>query len=155
VEVRIFNPFSRKTGRTSQYVTAWIGDPGCHKQVVHGRQPGDHPGRRKSATNISRRSGVAFADLDVIGRRAGRRDVSTAFDVLEQRTGPTPFGLIESPSTPEDRRKRAAVERFVAAQAGSVYLKAGELRPATSCGRTRSILGGNAVVVYDRPDRCS
>ena len=53
VEVRIFNPFSRKTGRTSQYVTR-MGSVSrrMHDKSLHGRQSGDHPGRPQHRRRI-------------------------------------------------------------------------------------------------------
>ncbi len=159
VEVRIFNPFSRKTGRTSQYVTRM----GSVTRRMHNKsftvdsQATILGGRNIGNEYFEADPDLAFADLDVIGVGPVARDVSTAFDRYWNNELAYPVSvLIDKPSTPEEtERIRQQLNEFVAAQAGSVYLKA--LRNSDLADKLRQnqvrYSWGNALVVYDRPEK--
>lgn len=159
VEVRIFNPFSRKTGRTSQYLTRM----GSVTRRMHNKsftvdsQAAILGGRNIGNEYFEADPDLAFADLDVIGVGPVARDVSTAFDRYWNSELAYPVSvLVSEPPTPEDiAQKRQQLNEFVAAQAGSVYLKA--LRNSALADKLRKnevrYSWGNAVVVYDRPEK--
>jgi putative cardiolipin synthase len=159
VEVRIFNPFSRKTGRTSQFLTRY----GSVTRRMHNKsftvdgQATILGGRNIGNEYFEADPDLEFADLDVIGVGPVARDVSTAFDRYWNNELAYPVSvLVGEPPTPEEiARKRQQLEEFVAAQADSVYLKA--LRNSDLADKIRKnqvrFSWGNAVVVYDRPEK--
>ena len=159
VEVRIFNPFSRKRGRTSQFLTRY----GSVTRRMHNKsftvdsQATILGGRNIGNEYFEADPDLAFADLDVIGVGPVARDVSIAFDRYWNNELAYPVSvLIDKPSTPEETgRMRQRLDEFVAAQADSVYLKA--LRESDLADRIRKgqleTSWGSAVVVYDRPEK--
>jgi putative cardiolipin synthase len=159
VEVRIFNPFSRKTGRTSQYLTRM----GSVTRRMHNKsftvdsQATILGGRNIGNEYFEADPDLAFADLDVIGVGPVARDVSTAFDLYWNNELAYPVSvLIGEPPHPEEiARKRQQLADFVAAQADSVYLKALRNSDLADRIRERSVRysWGNGVVVYDRPEK--
>jgi len=159
VEVRIFNPFSRKTGRTSQYLTrmGFVTRRMHNKSFTVDSQATILGGRNIGNEYFEADPDLAFADLDVIGVGPVARDVSTAFDRYWNNELAYPVSvLVGEPPTPEEiARKREQLEEFVAAKADSVYLKA--LRNSDLADKIRKnqvrYFWGNAVVVYDRPEK--
>ncbi len=159
VELRIFNPFSRKAGRSSQYLTRM----GTVTRRMHNKsftvdsQAAILGGRNIGNEYFEADPDLAFADLDVLGIGPVARDVSTAFDRYWNSELAYPASvLIGEPPTPEEiARKRQQLEEFVAAQADSVYLKA--LRNSKLADKIRNnqvgTSWGHAVVVYDRPEK--
>jgi len=159
VEVRIFNPFSRKTGRTSQYVTRM----GSATRRMHNKsftvdsQAAILGGRNIGNEYFEADPDLAFADLDVLAIGAVAREVSTAFDLYWNSELAYPVSvLVDKPPTPEEiGRKRQQLNDFVAAQSDSVYLKA--LRNSDLADKIRKnqvrTSWGNAIVVYDRPEK--
>ena len=159
VEVRIFNPFSRKAGRTSQYVTRM----GSVTRRMHNKsftvdgQATILGGRNIGNEYFEADPALAFADLDVVAVGQVARDVSTAFDRYWNSELAYPVSiLVDESSTPEDiAQKQQQLNEFVAAQADSVYLEA--LRNSDLADRIRErqvrYSWGNAVVVYDRPEK--
>jgi len=159
VEVRIFNPFSRKTGRTSQFVTRM----GSVTRRMHNKsftvdsQAAILGGRNIGNEYFEADPDLAFADLDVVGVGPVARDVSTAFDGYWNSELAYPVSiLVDEPPTPEEvGRKRQLLNDFVAAQADSAYLQS--LRNSGLAEKIRKgqvgYSWGNAVVVYDRPEK--
>ena len=159
VEVRIFNPFSRKTGRTSQLLTRM----GSVTRRMHNKSfTVDSQGAILGGRNIGNEyfeadPDLAFADLDVLAFGPVARDVSTSFDLYWNSDLAFPVSiLVDQPPTPEEiGQKRRQLEEFIAAQSDSVYLKA--LRNSALADKIRKgRLGyswGSAVVVYDRPEK--
>jgi cardiolipin synthase C len=159
VEVRIFNPFSRKTGRTSQYLTRM----GSVTRRMHNKsftvdsQAAILGGRNIGNEYFEADPDLAFADLDVIGIGPVARDVSTSFDRYWNSELAYPVSvLVGEPPTPEEiAQKRQQLDDFVAAQADSAYLRA--LRNSDLAEKIRKdrvgYSWGNALVVYDRPEK--
>jgi putative cardiolipin synthase len=159
VEVRIFNPFSRKTGRTSQFLTRY----GSVTRRMHNKsftvdsQAAILGGRNIGNEYFEADPGLAFADLDVLAVGPVARDVSTAFDLYWNSELAYPVSvLVGEPPTPEEiAQKRQQLEDFVAAQADSAYLQA--LRNSDLVGKIRNhrvgYSWGIAAVVYDRPEK--
>ena len=159
VEVRIFNPFSRKSGRTSQYLTRMgsVTRRMHNKSLTVDSQAAILGGRNIGNEYFEADPDLAFADLDVIGVGPVARDVSTAFDRYWNSELAYPVSVLigESPTPEEIAQKRQQLEEFVAAQADSVYLKA--LRNSDLADKIRKnqvgYSWGNAVVVYDQPEK--
>ena len=159
VEVRIFNPFSRKTGRMSQYVTRM----GAVTRRMHNKsftvdsQATILGGRNIGNEYFEANPDLAFADLDIFAIGPVAREVSAAFDRYwnSELTYPASL-LVEEPPTPEEiGRMRQQLNEFVAAHAHSAYLQA--LRSSDLADKIRKsqvrYSWGNAVVVYDRPEK--
>jgi putative cardiolipin synthase len=159
VEVRIFNPFSRKIGRTSQYVTR----VGSVTRRMHNKsftvdsQATILGGRNIGNEYFEADPDLAFADLDVLAIGPVAREVSTAFDLYWNSELAYPVSvLVDEPPTPEEiAQKRQQLDQFVAAQGDSAYLQA--LRSSDLADKLRKNqvrpVWGNAVVVYDRPEK--
>jgi putative cardiolipin synthase len=159
VEVRIFNPFSRKRGRTVQFLTRY----GSVTRRMHNKsftvdsQAAILGGRNIGDEYFEADPDLEFADLDVLAVGPVARDVSTAFDRYWNSELAYPASvLIGEPSTPEEvGRKRQQLNDFVAAQVDSAYLQA--LRNSDLADNIRKqqvrFSWGKAVVVYDRPEK--
>jgi len=159
VEVRIFNPFSRKTGRTSQFVTRM----GSVTRRMHNKsftvdsQAAILGGRNIGNEYFEADPDLAFADLDVLGVGPVARDVSTAFDLYWNSELAYPVAILaDERPTPEDiAQKQRRLSDFVAAQADSAYLRAlrnSDLAEKLREGQER-YSWGKAVVVYDQPQK--
>ena len=159
VEVRIFNPFSRKTGRVSQYVTR----KGSVTRRMHNKsftvdsQATILGGRNIGNEYFEANPDLAFADLDVVAIGPVARDVSTAFDRYWNSELAYPVSvLVDEPPTPEEiGRKRQQLNEFVGAQADSAYLRALQNSDLADKIRKSQVRysWGDAVVVYDRPEK--
>ena len=159
MEVRIFNPFSRKTGRGSQYLTRM----GSVTRRMHNKsftvdsQVTILGGRNIGNEYFEANPDLAFADLDVLAIGPVAREVSTAFDRYWNSELAYPVSvLVDEPPTPEEiGRLRQQLKEFVAAQADSAYLQA--LRNSDLADEIRKnqvrYSWGNAVVVYDQPEK--
>jgi cardiolipin synthase C len=159
IEVRIFNPFSRKTGRMSQYVTRM----GSVTRRMHNKsftidsQATILGGRNIGNEYFEADPDLAFADLDVLAFGPVAREVSTVFDQYWNSELAYPISvLVDKTPTPEEiGRMGQQLEEFVAAQAGSAYLQAlqnSDLADKIWKNQVR-YSWGNAVVVYDRPEK--
>jgi putative cardiolipin synthase len=159
VEVRIFNPFSRRAGRWSQYLTR----SGSVTRRMHNKsftadsQAAILGGRNIGNEYFEADPDLAMADLDVLAVGPVARDVSAAFDLYWNSELAYPVSvLVDEPPTPEEiANTRQQLSDFVAAQADSVYLKA--LRESDLADRIRKgqleTSWGSAVVMYDRPEK--
>lgn len=126
IEVRIFNPFGRNTGKTMQFLT------GLGKQtrrahnksftvdsiatIVGGRNIGDE---YFDADGV-----MDFADLDVMGIGPVAREVSASFDQYWNHQLSYPIGLlVEKQPTEEDYLAgRARMDKYIAEQSDSAYV---------------------------------
>jgi putative cardiolipin synthase len=159
MEIRIFNPFSRRTGRISQFITrmgsvtrrmhnkAFIVD---NQRVILG-------GRNIGNEYFEADPDVAFADLDVLAIGPVVREASDAFDRYWNSELAYPVSeLIDIQTTPEEiEEKRKKLDDYVAGQEGSAYLEA--LRESNLTERIREnkvkYYWGDAVVIYDQPEK--
>ena len=159
VEVRIFNPFSRKAGRTSQFLTRFgsVTRRMHNKSFTADSQAAILGGRNIGNEYFEADPDLAFADLDVVAVGPVARDVSGAFDLYWNSELAYPIStLVDDPPTPEEiSRKRQQLYEFVAAQADSAYLQA--LRDSGLADRLRKgevrYAWGKAAVLYDRPEK--
>ncbi len=159
LEIRIFNPFSRKTGRISQFVTR----AGSVTRRMHNKsftvdgQVTILGGRNIGNEYFEADPDLAFADLDVVAVGPAAREVSSAFDLYWNSELAYPVSaLVDEPPTPDEvQQLREQLDDFAAAQAGSAYLTA--LRNSGLAGKLRDdevqLSWGDAVVVYDQPEK--
>jgi len=159
MEVRIFNPFSRKASRITQYVTRMesVTRRMHNKSFTVDNQMAILGGRNIGNEYFEADPHLAFADLDVlvIGPAAG--EVSSAFDLYWNSELAYPATVLKgSPPTAEEmEQKRRALDEFVAKQIDSAYLQA--LRSSDLAGRLveRNVRydWGDARIVYDQPEK--
>ncbi len=159
VEVRIFNPFSRKTGRLSQFVTRY----GAVTRRMHNKsftvdnQVSIIGGRNIGNEYFDADPDLAFSDLDVMVIGPVVVDVSSAFDLYWNHELAYPANLLRGkpPAAEEIDRWRQQLDDFVAQQFNSPYLQA--LRNSDMAGKIRekgvSYDWGDAEVVYDQPEK--
>jgi len=159
VEVRIFNPFSRKTGRMSQYVTRM----GSVTRRMHNKsftvdsQATILGGRNIGNEYFEANPDFAFADLDIFAIGPVAREVSTAFDRYWNSELAYPVSLLISkpPTLEEIEKKGQQLKEFVTAHADSAYLQA--LRKSDLADKIRKsqvrYAWGTAAVVYDQPEK--
>ena len=159
IEVRLFNPFSRKTGRTMQFVTGLgsITRRMHNKSFTVDNQVTILGGRNIGDEYFDADPDVAFADLDVIALGPVAKEVSASFDQYWNSELAYPASaLIEKPPTPEEIEAQfERLKDFVAQQADSAYLQA--LRDSNLANLMRKAevhyYWGEAQVVVDRPEK--
>jgi putative cardiolipin synthase len=159
VEVRLFNPFARNVGRTSQFVTRL----GSVTRRMHNKtftvdnQATVLGGRNIGDEYFEADPSLAFADLDVLGIGPVARQVSSSFDAYWNHPLAYPVGtLVSQTPTPEQiAALRAELEAFVAKQHDSPYLDA--LRSSDLARQIRRheirFSWGEAKVVSDDPEK--
>ncbi|MBC2712127.1 MAG: phospholipase D family protein [Desulfosarcina sp.] len=159
LEVRIFNPFSRKTGRLSQFVTRMgsVTRRMHNKSFTVDNQMAILGGRNIGNEYFDADPDLAFADLDVIAIGPVVEEVSTAFDQYWNSELAYPVSVLKGkPPTPEEsKEKRQQLDDYIAKQSDSPYLQA--LRNSNLANRIResrvSYDWGDAEVVYDHPEK--
>jgi cardiolipin synthase C len=159
MEVRIFNPFSRKTGRTLQFVTRM----GSVTRRMHNKtftvdnQASILGGRNIGNEYFEADPGLAFADLDVLIIGPEVKEVSNAFDLYWNSELAYPMSVLidKPPTTEEIQQKRQQLNEFVAQQADSEYIKA--LRNSKLANKIKAkelnYFWGDAKVFYDKPEK--
>jgi putative cardiolipin synthase len=159
VEVRIFNPFSRKTGRITQLVTRMgsVTRRMHNKSFTVDNQVTILGGRNMGNEYFDADPDLAFSDLDVLAIGPVAQEVSVAFDLYWNSELAYPVSvLVGKPPTPEEiNQKRQMLDEFVAQQVDSNYLQA--LRDSNLANAIRQnnvhFNWGEAVVVYDQPEK--
>jgi putative cardiolipin synthase len=159
LEIRIFNPFSRKASRISQFVTR----VGSVTRRMHNKSftvDGKVTilgGRNIGNEYFEADPDLAFADLDVLAVGPVAREVSTVFDRYWNSELAYPMStLVEKPTVPREvRQMRQQLADFVAAQSDSDYLTT--LRNSNLARKLRDdelqFSWGDAVVIYDQPEK--
>jgi putative cardiolipin synthase len=159
VEIRIFNPFSRKTGRISQFVTRM----GSVTRRMHNKSftiDGKVTilgGRNIGNEYFEADPDLEFADLDVLAVGPVAREVSTSFDRYWNSELAYPVSsLVDKPPTPEEvRQLRQQLDDFVAGREDSAYIKA--LQNSRLARQLRDgelkLIWGDAIVIYDQPEK--
>jgi putative cardiolipin synthase len=159
IEVRIFNPFSRKTSRISQFVTRLgsVTRRMHNKSFTVDNQAAILGGRNIGNEYFEADPEVAFGDLDVLVIGPVVRDVSDSFDLYWNSEWAYPALVLKGkPPTPEETRlARQELSEFVVQQADSAYLQAlGESDLANEIRRGEvSYSWGKAEVIYDQPEK--
>jgi putative cardiolipin synthase len=159
IEVRIFNPFGRNTGRTMQYVTG-LGKQtrrAHNKSFTVDNQATILGGRNIGDEYFNADPELAFVDMDVLSNGPVARQVSASFDLYWNHELSYPITtLIEELPTQEDARQRKIeFDAFVAQHYESEYmqhLRNSELAKFLRDGNPR-LSWGDGVVVADDPDK--
>ena len=160
IEVRIFNPFSRNVGRTSQFVTRLgsVTRRMHNKSFTVDNQVTILGGRNIGNEYFDANPDLAFADLDVMAIGTVVKEVSSVFDRYwnSELAYPAPVLLKGEPPTPEKVEElRGKLNEYVADQTASEYLQA--LRNSDLANKIRKnkvvFRWGNAEVVFDQPEK--
>ncbi|MEA3231588.1 MAG: phospholipase D family protein [Thermodesulfobacteriota bacterium] len=159
IEVRIFNPFSRKTGRLSQFITRMgsVTRRMHNKSFTVDNQATIVGGRNIGDEYFDADPDMNFADLDVLAIGPVVRDVSTAFDRYWNNELAYPATVLtgKSPTPAEVEQLRGKLDEFISQQADSAYLQA--LRNSDLAEKIREkrvrYEWGDAEVVYDQPEK--
>ncbi|UCH23202.1 MAG: phospholipase D family protein [Deltaproteobacteria bacterium] len=157
--VRIFNPFSRKTGRISQFVSRMgsVTRRMHNKSFTVDNQVAILGGRNIGNEYFEADPDLAFADLDVLAIGPVVKEVSAAFDLYWNSELAYPVSvLMDRPPTPEEiKQGRQRLNEFVAQQVNSAYLQA--LRNSNLANQLRRnqvrFYWGDAVILYDQPKK--
>ena len=159
MEVRIFNPFSRKASRFRQLFTRFgsVTRRMHNKSFTVDNQVAILGGRNIGDEYFSADPDVAFSDLDVLVIGPVVKEVSKAFDLYwnDELSYPA-IALRGEPPTPEEiKRERGKLDYYVALQENSPYLQA--LRDADLSEEIRKkkvrYNWGEAEVIYDQPEK--
>jgi putative cardiolipin synthase len=127
IEMRIFNPFGRNTGRIPQYLTGF----GKQTRRAHNKSMTVDNiatilgGRNIGDEYFSADPELAFSDLDVLAIGPVARDVSVSFDDYWNSPLSYPISslLDKQPTAEEYRQARQRFKDYIAGQQDSAYLQ--------------------------------
>ena len=159
IEVRIFNPFSRKTGRTSQLLTRFgsVTRRMHNKSFTVDNQATILGGRNIGSEYFEAHSKLIFSDLDVLIIGPVVKEVSASFDQYWNSELVYPASVLKGkpPTAQEIKEMRQRLNEFVVQQADSAYLKA--LRNSNFANKIRKnqvrYHWSEAKVIYDQPEK--
>jgi putative cardiolipin synthase len=159
IEVRIFNPFSRNTGRLSQFVTRLgsVTRRMHNKSFTVDNQATILGGRNIGNEYFEADPDIAFADLDVLLIGPVVNDVSASFDAYWNSEVVYPLNiLIARPPTPDEiQEKTRELQEFISRQYDGEYHKA--LRNSDLANKIRQqqveMLWGEAEAIFDNPEK--
>ena len=159
IQVRIFNPFSRKSGRLTQFVTRMgsVTRRMHNKSFTVDNQVAILGGRNIGNEYFDADPDLAFADLDVMAIGPVVKEVSSAFDLYWNSELAYPATVLRGkpPTAEEIERLRGQLDDYVAQQVDSAYLQA--LRNSNLAKKIRekqvSYDWGDGDVFYDRPEK--
>ena len=160
LEVRIFNPFSRNVGRTSQFVTRLgsVTRRMHNKSFTVDNQITILGGRNIGNEYFDANPDLAFADLDVMAIGPVAKEVSSVFDRYWNSELAYPASVLHKgePPTPEKIEElREKLNEFVTDQIDGEYLRA--LRNSELAEKVRKnrveFRWGDAEVVFDQPEK--
>ena len=159
MEVRIFNPFSRKSSRILQFITRM----GSVTRRMHNKaftvdnQMAILGGRNIGNEYFEADPDLAFADLDVLVIGPAAEEVSSAFDLYWNSDLAYPATALRGkpPTAEELGEKRRALDEFVAEQIGSAYLEALRDSNLAKAMREKNVRysWGDAQIVHDQPEK--
>ena len=159
MEVRIFNPFSRKASRFIQLFTRFgsVTRRMHNKSFTVDNQVVILGGRNIGDEYFSADLDVAFSDLDVLAIGPIVKEVSKVFDLYwnDELSYPA-LALKDEPPTPEEiKRERGKLDDYVAQQKNSPYLQALQEADLSEEIREKKVNynWGKAEVVYDLPEK--
>lgn len=159
IEVRIFNPFGRNTGKTMQFLTGF----GKQTRRAHNKSfTVDNIATILGGRNIGDEyfdaDGVMdFADLDVLGVGPVAKEVSASFDEYWNHQLSYPIStLIDKQPVAEDYQQgRARLDKYISEQSETAYVKSlGDSELANSI-RNKSVSHhwADGQVFADPPDK--
>lgn len=159
IEVRIFNPFSRRVGRTFQFVTRL----GSVTRRMHSKsftadsQTTIVGGRNIGNEYFEADPELAFVDLDVLAVGPVAQKVSAQFDLYWNSELAYPATVLRGvAATPEEiQGKKQRLSEFVAGQEHGEYLEALRHSPLTKSLPNNQVpfYWGEAEVLYDQPEK--
>jgi putative cardiolipin synthase len=159
MEVRIFNPFSRKTSRISQFVTRMgsVTRRMHNKSFTVDNQAAILGGRNIGDEYFEADPALAFADLDVLVIGSAVEEVSHAFDLYWNSELAYPASVLkgQAPTNQQIEQQRKKLTEFVDQQSDSAYLSA--LRNSDLANKLKKneirFNWGKAEVVFDMPEK--
>lgn len=159
IEVRLFNPFSRKTRRTSQFLTRYgsVTRRMHNKSFTVDNQATILGGRNIGNEYFEADPDLAFSDLDVLAVGQVPPNVSASFDKYWNSDLAYPATVLKgrSPSPEEIAAATETFKAFLAEQEDSEYMQA--LKNSTLADTLRrnqlSFHWGHAEVIYDQPEK--
>jgi putative cardiolipin synthase len=159
IEVRIFNPFSRKTSRILQFITRLgsVTRRMHNKSFTVDNQVTILGGRNIGNSYFEADPEVDFHDLDVIAVGPVAREVSVSFDQYWNNQLAYPASVLNGKSSSPDKieQQRQFLQEFVSQQAHSTYLLA--LQDSNLANSMRhdqvNYHWGEAEVLYDQPEK--
>ena len=159
IEVRLFNPFGRNTGRTLQYVTGF----GKQTRRAHNKtytvdnQATILGGRNIGDEYFSADPNLAFADLDVLAIGPVAQEVSRSFDEYWNSPLSYPIAtLIETqPPAADLQQGQQRLADFTAAEKDSAYLQRLADSDLSNSIRNHSVefIWGDGKVYADPPEK--
>ncbi len=127
IEVRIFNPFARNTGRTLQYVTGFNKQTrrAHNKSFTVDNQATILGGRNIGDEYFEADPDLAFVDMDVIAVGPVANGVSASFDQYWNSPLAYPISVLieKQPAPGEITQRKKAFDNFISRQADSDYLR--------------------------------
>ena len=159
IEIRIFNPFSRKTGRTIQFVTRFgsVTRRMHNKSFTVDNQRTILGGRNIGDEYFDADPDLAFTDLDVLAIGSVVREVSASFDQYwnDELAYPASVLMGEPPTPEEIEEKYRQLDEFIEQQTDSAYIQS--LRNSDLANKVRTdevqFNWGKADVIYDEPEK--
>jgi putative cardiolipin synthase len=160
IEVRIFNPFSRNVGRTSQFVTRM----GSVTRRMHNKtftvdnQFSILGGRNIGNEYFDADPDLEFADLDVMAIGPVVKKISSVFDQYWNSELAYPVSVLlkgELPTPKKVEELRDKLNKYVADQTDSEYIQALLNSDLTNKLRKDQMefSWGDAEVVFDQPEK--
>jgi putative cardiolipin synthase len=161
IEVRVFNPFARKSARWMQILSRFdeVTRRMHNKSFTVDNQFSVLGGRNIGNEYFEADPDLAFGDLDVLAIGPVVNEVSTSFDLYWNSSASYPASsLITNNDSSEDlAQRRTSLSEFVAQQSDSEYLQA--LRSSDLVTRLKNddfeFDWGEAQVLYDDPAKIS
>ncbi len=159
MELRLFNPFSRRTSRLLQFVTRLgsVTRRMHNKSFTVDNQITILGGRNIGNEYFEAEPDLAFADLDVMSVGPVVSRVSGSFDKYWNSALAYPAATIAErwPTAAEREQLLRAFNEFIAGQADSPYLEALKNSDLANRMRTDRLIfyWGSAEVVYDQPEK--
>ena len=159
IEVRIFNPFSRNTGRIIQFVTRLgsVTRRMHNKSFTVDNQATILGGRNIGDAYFEADPDLDFNDLDVVAIGPVAREVSVSFDRYWNNELAYPATVLkgEPPTHEEIEQKRQLLKEFVAQQVDSPYLQALRDSDLANDYRNDRVIyhWGDAEALYDQPEK--
>ena len=161
IEVRMFNPFGRNTGRLFQYISGFntLTRRSHNKSFTVDSIATIVGGRNIGNEYFVADPAFAFLDLDVLAVGPAAALVAGSFDLYWNHELSYPISLLtDAPPTPEQvKNKRAAFKEYIEQQRDTVYFT-----QLTESNLVRALKGfrvelnkgkGRGEVVWDHPDK--
>lgn len=159
IEVRFFNPFTRSSSRTLQFLTRFgsVTRRMHNKSFTVDNQATILGGRNIGDEYFDADPDLAFSDLDVLAVGPVVKEVSSAFDLYWNNELSYPALVLKGkpPTQEEIELKTQALKAFVEKQTHSPYMQA--LRNSDLADKIRhkqvAYAWGEGDVVYDLPEK--